>query len=134
MRITEDYGSYNPRRYGKPWICKITTWPIGGKPEVEWGRYLGDDNGGEVEIDAQVGDIIRTGQKDHRGRNTEASWNVVDKDGSLISVNATEARKAWEKKTECRPVVDLSCISDEELIVEIKRRGLKGGFEEWIQS
>jgi len=96
MRVSQKFGSYNQRRYSKPWIAKITSWPIGGKPEVQWGAYCGDDNGGEVEIEAMPGDIIRTGQKDHRGGNTDASWYIVQADGSLYSTDAAGARKAWD--------------------------------------
>lgn len=97
MRISQHFGSYNARRYGKPWVSKIVAWPVGGKSEVVWGSYLGDDNGGEVEIEANVGDIIRTGQKDGRGGNTSADWYVVEPDGSLREIDAAEARKLFGK-------------------------------------
>lgn len=129
MRVSQKFGSYNQRRYSKPWIAKITSWPIGGKPEVQWGGYCGDDNGGEVEIEANVGDIIRTGQKDHRGGNTDASWYIVQADGSLSSTDAADARKAYDARQADKavenPPMDLSGISDADLIVEIKRRGLE---------
>lgn len=129
MRVAERFGSYNQRRYGRPWIAKITSWPIGGKPEVQWGGYCGDDNGGEVEIEAVPGDIIRTGQKDHRGGKTEATWNIVQADGSLLSTDAADARKAWDARQADKaiehPPMDLSGVSDADLIAEIKRRGLE---------
>jgi len=110
MRVSLKYGSYNFRRYSKPWIGKITAWPVGGKPEIKWGSYLGDDNGGEVEIEAQVGDIIRSGQKDHRGNNTSADWYIVSSTGDLISADATGARKHWleTKTTQTQSMIDLS--------------------------
>ena len=95
MRIALKYRSYNARRYSRPWIGKITAWPIGGKAEIKWGSYLGDDAGGEVEIEAQIGDIIRSGQKDGRGGNTSADWYIVDIDGGLIPTDAAGARKHW---------------------------------------
>lgn len=129
MRVSQNFGSYNPRRYGRPWIAKITSWPVGGRPEVEWGRYLGDDDGGEVEIEAMPGDIIRTGQKDHRGGNTDAGWYVVQDDGSLDSTDAAGARKAWDARQADKaiehPPADLGSVSDADLIAEIKRRGLE---------
>lgn len=129
MRVSQNWGSYNQRRYSRPWIAKITNWQIGGKPEIEWGRYIGDSNGGEVEIDAQAGDIIRTGQKDNRGNNTNADWYLVQEDGSLLSTDAAGARKAWDARQADKavehPPIDLSTISDAELIAEIKRRGLE---------
>lgn len=128
MRVSQEFKSYNQRRYGRPWIAKITSWPVGGKPEVAWGSYLGDDNGGEVEIEAVPGDIVRTGQKDHRGGNTDASWYIVQADGSLSSSDAAESRKAWDARQADKavehPPLDLSSISDADMITEIKRRGL----------
>lgn len=128
MKVSQEFNGYNQRRYGRPWIAKITSWPVGGKPEVEWGRYLGDDDGGEVEIEANPGDIIRTGQKDHRGGNTDAGWYVVMPDGSLGACDAAEARKAWDVKQADKAIehspVDLGSVSDADLIAEVKRRGL----------
>lgn len=95
-RVAVSFGGYNQRRYGKPWIGKIIAWPVGGKAEIQWGAYIGDDHGGEVEIVADPGDIVRWGQKDYRGNNTEAKWGIVQADGSLQECTAAEARKAWE--------------------------------------
>lgn len=128
MRVSQKFGSYNQRRYSKPWIAKITSWPIGGKPEVKWGGYCGDDNGGEVEIEAIAGDIIRTGQKDGRGNGTSADWYIVQADGSLDSTDAAGARKAWDARQADKaiehPPADMSGIADADLVAEIKRRGL----------
>lgn len=128
MRVYQSFGSYNQRRYGRPWIAKITSWPVGGKPEVQWGAYCGTDDGGEVEIDASAGDIVRTGQKDNRGNNTSADWYIVQQDGSLLSTDAAGARKAWDllqaDKAVAHPPMDLSGVSDQDLIAEIKRRNL----------
>lgn len=126
MRVTQTWSGYNPRRYSRPWISKVTAWPIGGKPEVAWGTYNGTDAGGEVEIEAEPGDIIRTGQKDGRGGNTVADWYVVQPDGTLTGVTAAEAKDAWLKRTAATPLPtpDLSTISDEVLLAEVRRRGL----------
>lgn len=129
MRATQRFGNYNHRRYGRPWIARITGWPIGGKPDIIWGRYVGDDDaGGEVEIEAMPGDIVRTGQKDYRGNNTEAYWYIMQPDGQLLSCTATEARQAWDAQqaaaATANPPADLSGISDIDLINEIKRRRL----------
>jgi len=121
MRITQSFGSYNGRRYGRPWISKIISWPIGGKAEVEWGSYLGNDNGGEVEIEANPGDIIRTGQKDGRGNGTSADWYIVSADGSLIPTTAAAAKKHWQS-TKVEKWFPLAAFSTEELIAEISRR------------
>lgn len=100
MRVTQEFGGYNGRRYGRPWICKVTAWPVGGKPEVAWGSYLGTDRGGVVEIDAGAGDIVRIGQKDHRGSNTSADWYIVQDDGTLSAVTEAQAKQHWLARAE----------------------------------
>jgi hypothetical protein len=95
MRVSVPYSSYNERRYGRPWIGRITAWPVGGRPEIEWGRYCGDGSGGEVEIMARPGDIIRTGQKDNRGNGGSNDWYVVDPAGTLRGIEQTEARQLY---------------------------------------
>lgn len=124
MRITQRFSGYNSRRYGRPWISKIISWPVGGKSEVSWGSYLGDDDGGEVEIEASPGDIVRMGQKDNRGNNTSADWYIVQEDGSLSFVAMAEAKKHWEdthnpSQIKANP---LAGFSTEELLAEIERR------------
>lgn len=42
MRVTRRFGRYDDRRYGRPWIARVTSWPVGGRPEMEWGSYIGD--------------------------------------------------------------------------------------------
>lgn len=59
IRIAVTFGSYNARRYSRPWIARITSWPVGGTPELAFGSYVGNNGGGEVEIMARRGDIIR---------------------------------------------------------------------------
>jgi hypothetical protein len=98
MEITVSYGSYNQRRYGKPWIGKIIDWPAGGYAKLNFGTYYGTDAGGEVAITAQPGDIIRHGQKDYRGNNTSKDYYIVNQDGSLSLMDAATARKQWLKK------------------------------------
>jgi len=129
MRIWRKFAGYNPRRYGKPWIVRITSWPVGGKPDVEWGTYIGDDNGGEVEIQADAGDIVRIGQNDYRGGKSFAGWYIVQADGTLRETDAAGARKAYDERiaemsTE-NPPHDLSMVSNEELVAECKRRGIE---------
>lgn len=93
MRVTLKFNSYNPHRYGPPWIHKIIEWPIGKKPsKVIWGGYIGDSYGGVVEVDAEPGDVIKTGQKDTRTGKSDISWWVVEENGSLSFVREYEAK------------------------------------------
>ncbi len=94
-RVTIHYGSYNARRMSRPWIAKVTSWPVGGRPELAFGTYLGNDNGGDLEIMALPGDIIRDGQKDGRGNNGTNDWSVVEADYTVRTIDQAEARKLF---------------------------------------
>ena len=77
QRVSVGYDAYNSRRYSKPWIARIIAWPVGGVPTMESGSYVGDKKGGEVEIMAGPGDIIRDGQRDGRAmRRASASRSM----------------------------------------------------------
>ena len=96
IRITREFGGYNHRRYSRPWIARITSWPIGQRPELEWGRWLGrDGDDGLVEIAASPGDVIRWGQKDHRGNRGENRWGIVTDEGEVRECSAEEAREHY---------------------------------------
>ena len=104
IRYSESYGSYNARRYSRPWIAKITAWPVGGRPELAFGSYLGNHDGtsqvtgGEVEIMAFPGSILRSGQKDSRGNGGSNDWWEAMPDGSMRSIGQGEARKLWDAR------------------------------------
>jgi hypothetical protein len=95
MRVAIQFDSYNERRYSRPWIARVTAWPVGGRPALAFGAYVGPHGGaGEAEISARAGDIVRWGQKDGRsGNGTRAYWGVVEQDGSVTKVTEAEARK-----------------------------------------
>ncbi len=92
MRVTVEFGSYNSRRYGRPWIAKVIAWPIGGRPELSFGGNVGSHL---VEIDAEPGAIVRWGQKDHRGNNTTARWGIVQLENAIEDCSAEQAREHW---------------------------------------
>ena len=98
MDIRIEYNSYNQRRYSRPWISKVTNWPAGQRPTIEWGQYEGDDNGGEVVMIAQPGDIIRHGQKDNRGNNSSRDWYIVSGSGELAPTTEAEAHKSYNNR------------------------------------
>lgn len=95
IRVNLCVGTYNARRYGRPWIAKVTSWPVGGRPELEFGTYCGTDGGGETEIMARPGDIVRGGQKDLRGNNGCSDWYLVETSGELRMIDQPEARKLY---------------------------------------
>lgn len=83
MRYTEDTSSYNSRRYGKPWIAKLNF--SLGKPTYQFGDWIGQaGDSGELSIGVDPGDVIATGQKDHRkGRGGADHIGVVQANGSV---------------------------------------------------
>jgi hypothetical protein len=99
MIIRVQFMNYNPRRYSKPWIARVTGWPVGGRPVLEWGGYLGNHHGGEVEIEVEAGDIVRWGQKDGRsGTGTRANWGIAQPDGMIEPCTEAQAAKAFRQK------------------------------------
>jgi len=95
VRVSKTFGAYNWRRFSKPWIAIVTSWPVGDKPSLSFGGYVGNDEGGEAEILARPGDIVRWGQRDNRGGRTENEWGIVEPDGSIREVTQPEARKHY---------------------------------------
>ena len=132
IRVAKKWGGYNQRRYSRPWIAAITAWPVGGRPELSWGGYAGDDSGGELEIMAAPGDIIRYGQRDGRGNGGSNEWAIVRQDGAISDCTQAEARAHWQaREASPEPVAEdvkaenpLDKISDADLLAEVRRRGL----------
>jgi hypothetical protein len=92
MRVTVTFPAYNTRRYGRPWIARVSAWPVGKPPTLDWGTCI---DGRTVEVDATPGEIVRWGQRDHRGGNTDAQWGIVQPDASVLTVTARIAREHW---------------------------------------
>lgn len=92
MRFAKKFTAYNDRRYGKPWIAKVAAWGVGQRPELVWGRYLGDSLGGECEIECEAGDLIRYGQKDNRGGSTIAKYAIVM--DAVVAIEISEPNAA----------------------------------------
>ncbi len=114
MRVTHVFEAYNKRRYGKPWIHKIVEWPIGKKPSiVEWGTYLGTEAGGIVEIEAESGDVVRLGQKDHHGPDSTAGYYIV-RNNRLKSVSAPEAKRHFVKRLNKQVKRDLAAMDQDD--------------------
>lgn len=62
MQVTISVSPY-PKRCKRPWIAKVAAWKFAQFPEYTYGKYLGDDNGGFLEIEAEIGDILRVGKR-----------------------------------------------------------------------
>lgn len=128
MKVTRKFEDYNERQCSSPWIAKILSWPVGEKPKLKFGAYLGSHRrgrGGDVEIDAEPGNIIKWGQKHlFKDRRTISRWGVVQADGSLLSIAGSEARELWDERHANTPANPLERFSDDALLTEVKRRGL----------
>src|ERR1039458_974819 len=101
-RVAISFHSYNPRCYSRPWIARVVAWPVGKKPELVFGHYCGDEGGGEAEIIAYPGEIVRYGQRD--GRRADKSlneWGVVEDDYSVRDIKQTEACALFEQRPKC---------------------------------
>lgn len=98
-RVAISFDSYNPRRYSCPWIARVVALAVGRKPELQFGAYIGDDNGGEVEIIAYPGDILHYGQRDCQQLDKSINkWGVVEDDYSVRNIKQTEARALFEQR------------------------------------
>lgn len=92
MNELKHYESFNPRRYGNPWVAKVN--PKTAKPDfnIKVGGYTGGYNQGEEGVlyvtDPQDGAVYMFGQKDYRGGNTKREY-VVYKDGEFLPVTAS---------------------------------------------
>ncbi|XID91023.1 hypothetical protein ACF3MZ_21225 [Paenibacillaceae bacterium WGS1546] len=125
MRVKIEYGSYNSRRYGKPWGAKVSF--EGAKLSYDFaaGSFLGDDRGGNVYIDCEPGDVVAAGQKDNRNpRYTENKLYIVQKDGSLAEIDKVTALEHWEQRQKVETDNPLAGYSVEDLVAELQRRGV----------
>lgn len=94
ISVKHRVGAYNERRYSKPWIARITKWDIGSYPVLEFGSSSADC----AEIAAQVGDVIKFGQKDYRGSNTINSFAVVTANGDFETITEDKARELFRSR------------------------------------
>lgn len=97
-----NYGSYNSRRYSKPWAA-IITFDDTGKARYNFGAgtYLGDDEGGDLIITAQPGDIIAAGQKDNRKpQNSDNVWYMVGDNNDLTGISKADAFRHYKSRQE----------------------------------
>ena len=135
MLIVINFESYNKYRFQKPWISKVIEWPSGKSAIVSWGKYQGDEDGGDAEIMATPGDVVRWGQKGPSPKQTMSFWGIVQEDGSVEKCTMAQAHKAWiqkqesiseESSTSPIPVTELLAqFSTDQLLLELERRGIK---------
>lgn len=97
LRIVIPTAAYNPRRDGKPWVCRVVAWPAGGasRPEIEWGSWFGQPgSAGELVVFAEVGDVLRHGQNDlRRANHTYRQYLLVAGADHLVELSDAEAAR-----------------------------------------
>lgn len=97
IAVTYRPGPYNSRRYGKPWIALITSWPVGEKPVHEFGAGTSES----AEIAAWPGAVVRYGQKDlRRPDKSVREYGIVQPDGAIARVTESAARAACRAAAE----------------------------------
>lgn len=141
MKIEKETSSYNERRFGKPWIAKIVF--VGREATFNFGSWVGQTGEeGLLVIDLEPGDVYAMGQRDTRKmRNSAPDFYVFggdpSKNDAMISkadaykhFTATMERRAAAAETEKqaeteKPAqIDLSAISTEDLLAELRRRNV----------
>lgn len=78
--VIKNFGSYNQRRYGQPWACKMTTdgkYNFEERVAVYTGNKPGDE-GDLVILEPVKGQVYGYGQKDYRGGNTWKEFAIWD--------------------------------------------------------
>lgn len=97
--------SYNPRRYGKPYIAKID-FNADPQGKAEWGQWVGSSGeAGMLILDASPGDVVMQGQKDYRGWGTRPDYRIVQPNGSLgPNITKLEAYKHAKSQVQGIPV------------------------------
>jgi hypothetical protein len=102
MEITKDFGTWNDRRYGRPWGA-VVTFDAANKAQYDFkaGSFLGERGSGEVVLICNPGDVVAFGQKDYRKtRGTENDWYIVLADGTLEETTKGAALKYWKSQKE----------------------------------
>jgi hypothetical protein len=124
MEATKKFEKYNAKRFGRPWIGKVTSWPEGGRAELEFGKYEGDENGGEATIDeVEEGGLVRWGQKSLKeGDKFNSFWGVVQSDGSIKEIPWQDAKDKFGNGGVIKKKINWDSVTDEELVEEALRR------------
>jgi len=94
-RITMEFDGYNAKRYSSPWLAKVINWPVGEYPQLKFGAYLGGQGGGECEIMAAIGDVVKYGQKDRRRNFNMNEFGIVRDDLTIERVTMSVAKKHY---------------------------------------
>jgi hypothetical protein len=117
MKYTEETRSYNERRYGKPWIARVT-FDNDAKANFHFGAWIGDVGAvGLLQLEVNPGDIVAKGKKDNRNPSYSApKYYIVQTDGTLSAVNKSEAYQHYD----ATPTLDELYAKKEDLIRQLE--------------
>ena len=89
-----EFGSYNFRRYGKPWAAQVKLKGVKVVLIFLDGSYAGNADGGSVVIPLEKNSVFAYGQKDNRKpSNSETYYFAIDAEGEEKELeNQSEAR------------------------------------------
>jgi hypothetical protein len=95
--VTYSVGSYNTRRYGRPWIANIAALDIGKFPVLVFGASSINN----AETGAAIGDIVKAGQKDHRKPTySDNDFYIVDDNYKLERITENQAKVLYRSTAE----------------------------------
>lgn len=137
MKISIETGVYNEKRYGKPWIAKVS-FQDSKQGTFQFGDWIGQEGGqGVLELDdVQIGDVVARGQKDFRNpKNSAPCFYVVRSADDLEHVSKLDAYKHWQASlTKPVSVKGLEDFTSEDLLKELIARGWKPKVEVMVQE
>ena len=103
VTITANWDGYNGRRYGSPWIARISAFNGAATLDFIKGAYNGNDDGGEIVAEMEVGEIFKMGQKDFRSNNSaNYFYKALEGGGYECFGSPQEARKLWNEWQQSR--------------------------------
>ena len=94
MLIEHEWHAYNTRRFGNPWAARISF--NGVKPVYD---FVGRFASGRLAFEAEPGDLMAMGQKDHRGNGTTKEFYLIGAAGELERINEAHALLLWRERT-----------------------------------
>jgi len=95
-------GSYNERRYGKPWCARVTGIDARGKLMYEWAEWTGRiGDRGLLRVACKPGEIIAWGQRDlRRPHRSEHLILQMQQDGRMVDISIVAAAQALRPNQE----------------------------------
>lgn len=99
MKVIATYESFNPNRYGNPWVGMVC--PNTGKVDFskKVGKYTGAYNQGEAGelyvYEPVEGAVYAYGQKDYRGKNSTCNY-IKYFNGEFIPISKTALIEALQ--------------------------------------